>query len=83
MDLPIGLQWWRGGDDLYVAIAKSSEIGGVTCHVTLVGLSREEQAEIAKLPILHVTPEKQCFPDDSYVFRLSAQKKVWKAASKK
>jgi hypothetical protein len=73
MELPLGVQWWRGDDDIYVAITKSSDVGGFICHVTLVGLSREEQAEIAKLLILHVTPEKQRFPDDFYVFRLSAQ----------
>lgn len=73
MELPLGVQWWRGEDDIYVAIAKSSDVGGFICHVTLVGLSREEQAEIAKLLILHVTPEKQHFPDDFDVFRLSAQ----------
>ena len=73
MELPLGVQWWRGEDDIHVAIAKSSDVGGFICHVTLVGLSREEQAEIAKLLILHVTPEKQHFPDDFDVFRLSAQ----------
>ena len=73
MELPLGVQWWRGEDDIYVSIAKSSDVGGFLCHVTLVGLSREEQAEVAKLLILHVTPEKQSFPDDFYVFRLSAQ----------
>lgn len=72
-ELPLGVQWWRGEDDIYVAITKPSDVGGLICHVTLVGLSREEQAEIAKLLILHVTPEKQNFPEDFYVFRLSAQ----------
>jgi hypothetical protein len=73
MELPLGVQWWRGEDDIYVSIAKSSDVDGFLCHVALVGLSREEQAEIAKLLILHITPEKQRFPDDFYVFRLSAQ----------
>jgi hypothetical protein len=71
--LPFGLQWWRGDDDIYVGFSKSSDFGGLMCHVSLVGLSREEQAEIAKLLILHITPEKQYFPDDFYVFQLSAQ----------
>lgn len=73
MEWPLGVQWWRGEDDINVSIAKSSDIGGFVCHVTLVGLSREEQAEIARLLILYVTPDKQRFPDDFYVFRLSAQ----------
>jgi hypothetical protein len=73
MELPLGVQWWRDEDDIYVSVANSIDVGGFLCHVTLVGLSREEQAEIAKLLILHVTPEKQRFPDDFYVFRLSAQ----------
>lgn len=73
MELPLGVQWWRGDDDIYVGLSKSSDVDGFICHVSLVGLSREEQAEIAKLLILHITPEKQYFPDDFYVFRLSAQ----------
>ncbi len=73
MELPFGIQWWRGEDDIFVCIANSGDVGGLICYVTLVGLSREEQAEIAKLLILHVTPDKQNFPDDFYVFRLSAE----------
>ena len=73
IELPLGVQWWRGDDDIYVGLSKSSDVGGFICHVSLVGLSREEQAEIAKLLILHIAPEKQYFPDDFYVFRLSAQ----------
>ena len=73
MELPLGVLWWRGDDDIYVGLSKSSDVDGFICHVSLVGLSREEQAEIAKLLILHITPEKQYFPDDFYVFRLSAQ----------
>ena len=73
MELPLGVQWWRGDDDIYVGLSKSSDVDGFICHVSLVGLSREEQAEIAKLLILHITPEKQYFPYDFYVFRLSAQ----------
>lgn len=73
MELPLGVQWWRGEDDIYVSIAKSSDFGGFLCHVTLVGLPRAEEAEIARLLILHVTPEKQNFPDDFDVFRLSAR----------
>jgi hypothetical protein len=72
IDLPFGLQWWRGDDDIYVGFSKSSDFGGLMCRVSLVGLSREEQAEIAKLLILHITPEKQYFPDDFYVFQLSS-----------
>ena len=72
IEFPIGVQWWRGEDDIFMSIAKSSEVGGLLCSVSLVGFSREEQAEIARLLILHITPEKQNFPDDFDVFRLSA-----------
>lgn len=71
--LPLAIQWWREEDDIVVSIAESGEVGGLMCEVTLVGLPREEQAEIAKLLILHITPDKQAFPDDFDVFRLSAQ----------
>jgi hypothetical protein len=71
--LPLAIQWWREDDDIVVSIAESSEVGGLIFDVTLVGLPREEQAEIAKLLILHITPDKQAFPDDFDVFRLSAQ----------
>lgn len=71
MGLPISIQWWRGEEDINVSI--DEEVGGLVCQVTLVGLSRDEQAEIAKLLILHVTPDKQRFPEDFDVFRLSAQ----------
>ena len=70
-DLPLGAQWWRGEDDLHVSVA--GEVDGFMCSVTLVGFSREEQAEIARLLILHVAPEKRNFPEDFDVFRLSAE----------
>ena len=74
IEFPIGVQWWRGeDDDIYTSIDESSEVGGLLCCVSFVGFSREEQAEIARLLILHVAPEKRNFPEDFDVFRLSAE----------
>jgi hypothetical protein len=70
---PFGTQWWRGEDDIFVGISPSNEVPGFTCHITLVGFSRQEQAEIAKLLIINLVPDKQKFPDDHYVFQLSAE----------
>lgn len=71
--LPFGVQWWRGNDDIYVSIENEFIVGGYTCRITLVGLTRQEQAELAKLLIENITPEKNQFPDDFFVFGLSAQ----------
>lgn len=73
IELPLSIQWWREKDDISVSFDRSAEAGGHICHITLVGLPRSEQAEIAKLLILLITPEKQNFPDDFPVFQLSAQ----------
>jgi hypothetical protein len=73
MKLPFGTQWWRGEDDIYVGLSSSNEVPGLTCRITLVGFSRQEQAEIAKLLIINLVPDKQKFPDDHYVFQLSAE----------
>lgn len=72
VDFPIGLQWWRKEmDDIYVGI-REVDVAGVVSDITLVGLSIKEKAEIAKLLIVNFIPDKQCFPQDFDVFRLSA-----------
>lgn len=71
--LPLGIQWWRGDEDIFVTLDIEKSVGGTTCYVRLVGLERAEQAELARLLILHVVPEKQAFPDELPVFQLSAQ----------
>ncbi|KAE8755944.1 MULTISPECIES: hypothetical protein [Paraburkholderia] len=71
--LPLGIQWWRGGEDIFVTLAANKSVGGTNCNVRLVALTREEEAEIAKLMILHIVPEKNVFPDDFPVFQLDAQ----------
>ncbi|MBI1834994.1 MAG: hypothetical protein HYR92_04435 [Burkholderiales bacterium] len=71
-DLPIGIQWWRGDVDIYTSIDLQREFGGLVCCVTLYEVSKVEQAEIAKLLILNIVPEKEWFPDDFSVFKLSA-----------
>jgi len=71
--LPLGIQWWRGEEDIFVTLAIEKSVGGIICYVRLVGLARAEQAEIARLLILHVVPDKHEFPDDFSVFQLGAQ----------
>lgn len=71
--MPLGIQWWRSDEDIFVTLAPEASVGGTTCYVRLVGLARIEEAEIARLLILHVVPGKQEFPDDFPVFQLSAQ----------
>mgnify|MGYP000616188479 CR=1 FL=1 len=71
--LPLGVQWWRDEEDIFVTLAPEKSVGGTTCYVCLVGLARAEQAEVARLLILHIVPGKQEFPDDFPVFQLSAQ----------
>ncbi|GAB2895480.1 hypothetical protein GCM10027093_33760 [Paraburkholderia jirisanensis] len=71
--LPIGIQWWRGNEDIFVTLATNKSVGGTNCIVRLIGITREEEAEIAKLMILHIVPEKKFFPDDFPVFHLDAQ----------
>ncbi|MGZ7179024.1 hypothetical protein ACXKTX_36085 [Burkholderia gladioli] len=72
-NLTIGIQWWRDSDDIYVTLAPEQSVGGVTCYIRLVGLSRMEQADIARSIILHVIPDKQDFPDDWPVFKIDTQ----------
>lgn len=71
--LPLSIQWWRGDDDIFVTLAAEKSVGGTTCYVRLVGLSRVEEAEIGKLLIIGIVPGKQEFPDDFSVFQLSAE----------
>lgn len=69
--LPFGLQWWKSDDDLYVGF--SQDRGGYLCRVTLYDMPRSEQAQLAKLLIEQIVPDKHVFPDDYDVFRLSAE----------
>jgi hypothetical protein len=71
--LPLGIQWWRNDEDIFVTLAVNKSVGGTSCNVRLVGMTREEEAEIAKLMILHIVPEKKDFPDDFPVFQLDTQ----------
>lgn len=71
--LPLGIQWWRGGKDIFVTLAVNKSVGGINCSIRLVGLTREEEAEIARLIILYIVPAKNVFPDDFPVFQLDAQ----------
>jgi hypothetical protein len=71
--LPLGIQWWRGDEDIYVTLLTNESVGGTNCNVRLVGITREEEAEIARLMILLIVPEKSLFPDDFAVFQLDAQ----------
>ncbi|MEI7298171.1 hypothetical protein WCQ02_39320 [Paraburkholderia tropica] len=68
----IGIQWWSGDNDIYVTFSSEPSVGGTTCYVTLVGLPRSEEAEIARLLILNIIPDKRRFPVDWPVFKLSA-----------
>lgn len=71
--MPMGIQWWRGDDDIFVTIFTDQSVGGATCDIRLVGFSREAQAEIGRLLILKIIPDKQLFPDDFAVFKVIAQ----------
>lgn len=71
--LPLGIQWWRNDEDIFVTLVVNKSVGGTSCNVRLVGMTREEEAEIAKLMILHIVPEKKDFPDDFPVFQLDTQ----------
>lgn len=71
--LPLGIQWWRSDEDIFVTLAANKPVGGTSCSVRLVGMTRDEQAEIARLLILYVVPEKKLFPEDFPVFQLDAQ----------
>ena len=57
--LPIGLQWWKGEDDIFVSIDNETNVGGYVVRVTLVGFPRQKQAELARLLIEYITPEKK------------------------
>jgi hypothetical protein len=70
-ELPVGIQWWRDEEDVFVSIDQEKTVGGLFCCVRLVGLSRLEEAEIGRLLILHVLPGKQQFPEDFDVFRVA------------
>lgn len=72
-DLPLGIQFWRGEDDIFLTLALDEKVGGSTAYVRLVGLTRAEEAEIAKQLIEHVIPHKRDFPDDYSVFTLDAR----------
>lgn len=71
--LPLGIQWWRGDEDIFVTLTAEDSVGGTTSSLRLVGMERSEQAEIARQLILRIVPEKGAFPDDMAVFRLGAQ----------
>lgn len=71
--LPVGIQWWRASEDIFVTLLSGGPIGGTNCIIRLIGLSREEEAEIAKLIVLLIIPDKLFFPDDYSVFELSVE----------
>ncbi len=71
--LPIGIQWWRGNEDIFVTLMKEYSVGGLLFHVRLVDFNRKEEAEIGRLIIQNIVPEKREFPDDFPVFQLSSQ----------
>ena len=71
--LPLSVQWWKGEDDIFVTLMNEETVGGTLCYLRLVGLRREEEAEIGRLLILHVVPDKREFPDDFSVFAIDAQ----------